>query len=91
MVQWKWVSIKVNNNTNDVSSNNGKAMEEFLTTFPKRTDMVFMEKKKRNTLKGKITKYISNEMTTEMWKELEDNRIILLKKKTSEIKSYHRS
>ena len=46
VVQWKWVSIKVNNNTNDVSSNNGKAMEEFLTTFPKRTDMAFMEKKK---------------------------------------------
>lgn len=43
--------------------------------------MAFMGKKKRNTLKGKIHKYINNEMTTEMWKELEDNRIILLKKK----------
>ena len=43
--------------------------------------MWLLWKKKRNTLKGKISKYINNEMTTEMWKELEDNRIILLKKK----------
>lgn len=49
VVQWKWVSIKVNNNTNDVSSNNGKAFEEFFTTFPKRTDMAFMGGKKKGT------------------------------------------
>ena len=41
------VSIKVNNNnTNDGNSNNGKTFEEFLTTFPKRIAMAFMEKKK---------------------------------------------
>ena len=41
------VSIKVNNNnTNDGNSDNGKTFEEFLTTFPKRIAMAFMEKKK---------------------------------------------
>lgn len=42
---------QINTNTNDGSNNNGKIFEEFLTTFPKRADMAFMKKKKKETHK----------------------------------------
>ena len=54
------VSIKVNNNnTNDGNSNNGKTFEEFLTTFPKRIAMAFMEKNKQTKKKTETHKKVN--------------------------------